>query len=411
MTAKYVLSASHIGTFKACPERFHLRYILGLKPIEETESQRYGTNWHKILEIVNLVPGNKCPDCDLEKKQVIPNCPLCNGTGLVTVGGMDAVMAYLDAAYAHPPMSKTPEEAEVEKITLLYSLIGYNWYYTEQGDYEVVAQELNFTIPLKSPGSKRSLPNVVIQGRIDKILKEHTTGKLFVKEHKSTGSSVDPDSNYWKHLTLDTQTLLYPLAAKSYGYKDVGVLYDVWHRPGIQPCKLTQTDSKAFVETGDYCGQKFEITHDQGLDFSCPPTIIHEGIPNVLVNGLKPQIEPGKKEGTFAIKETPEMFGARLLQDITERPTFYFRTQPIPRTDADLERFEIELFNLYQTIRAMDKNNTWWCNEHQCEATFKCPFLDICYNHVKIDPMNPPQGFDSRLKREQENKNVKKETD
>jgi hypothetical protein len=400
MATKYILSASHIGTFKACPQRYYMRYVLGLKPIEETESQRYGTSWHKILEIVNLLPGNKCPDCDMEKKRVIPNCPLCNGTGLVTIGGMDAVVAYLDAAYANPPISKTPEEAQVEKITLLYSLIGYNWYYTEQGDYEVVAQELEFSIPLKSPGSKRSLPNVILQGRIDKILREYTTGKLFVKEHKSTGSSVDPDSNYWKHLTLDTQTLLYPLAAKSYGYKDVGVLYDVWHRPGIQPCKLTQADSKAFVDVtsethGKYCGQDFTIT-----------TELKEG-PNcgyLLVNGVPPQIEPGKKEGTFAIKETPEMFGARLLQDITERPTFYFRTQPIPRTDADLERFEVELFNLYQTIRNMDRNCGWYCNEHQCEATYKCSFLDLCYNHVKIDPMNPPQGFESRLKRESEKK-------
>jgi hypothetical protein len=401
MTAKYILSASHIGTFKACPQRYYMRYVLGLKPIEETESQRYGTSWHKILEIVNLLPGNKCPDCDLEKKQVIPNCSLCNGTGLATVGGMDAVMAYLDAVYANPPISKTPEEAQVEKIILLYSLIGYNWYYQadQLGNYEVVAQELEFTIPLKSPESKRSLPNVVLQGRIDKILKDINSGKLFVKEHKSTGSSVDPDSNYWKHLTLDTQTLLYPMAAKSLGFENCGVLYDVWHRPGIQPCKLTQADTKTFLETGEYCGQKFEVEIE---DSSGPPN--PGEYEHCKVNGVVANLEPGKKEGTFAIKETPEMFGARLLQDITERPEFYFRTQEIARTDADLERFEVELFNLYQTIRAMDKNNAWWCNEHQCEATFKCPFLDICYNHIKVDPMNPPQGFESRLKRESEKK-------
>lgn len=387
-----ILSASHIGTFKACPMRYNLRYILGLQPIEETESQRYGTNWHKIQQVVNLNPGDPCPDC--KDKVDRRGCILCGGNGTMDDGGMDAVIRYLDAIYIVCPVSKTPEEWETERIILLYSLIGYNWYYSggsdSEGpireDFKIVAQEISFRLPLTSPTSKRKLPNIFVDGRIDKILVGKAT--TFIKELKSTGDSVALDSDFWKHLTLDTQTLLYIWAARQLGYPNGQLLYDVWHKPQIRPKMLTQAESKTFMETGEYCGQKFEMGRSPEV-----------GSPDCLINGKLPMIEPGKKEGTFAVRETPEMYGARLLQDITERPEFYFCTKEIARTDADIEQFEKELFNMYQTIRTMKKTNAWWCNEHACEATFKCPFLNICYNHITVDPQNPPQGFECRFKK------------
>ncbi|MBE3140131.1 MAG: PD-(D/E)XK nuclease family protein [Thermoplasmata archaeon] len=400
MTNKYILSASHIGAFKVCPMRYNLRYVKGLKPSDETESQRYGTNWHKILEIVNLKAGDLCPDC---QPDITPDCPICTGAGIVPDGGMDAVIRYLDATYAGCPMGKSKDEWEVERIVLLYSLIGYNWYYAERNkEYKVVAQEIEFQLPLRSPGSGRNLANTVVQGRIDKLL-ENTQGKLFVSEHKSTAKGLDPDSSYWKHLVLDCQTTLYPYVVRNSGdiqklleghdTSSIGVLFDVWHRPGIKPSKLTQADSKTFVETGGYCGQKFEVTGDKKMELTDGPGIIINGVPIIH--------EPGKKEGTFAIKETPEMFGARLLQDITERPEFYFCTKEIARTDADLIRFEKQLFNIYQAMKMMTKSDGFWCDENQCEATFKCPFTNICYNNIEVDPANPPEGFTSRFQKKE----------
>jgi hypothetical protein len=389
-----ILSATHIGTFKACPERYHKRYGQGIIPIEDTDSQRYGTSWHKIQEIVNLNPGDKCPDC--KDKVDRRECPICGGHGFVDDGGMDAVIRYLNHAYATPPINKTPEDAEVERITLLYSLIGYNWYYGGGADSEgplanstqhmnVVAQELAFSLPLKSPFSQRKLPRVCVNGKIDKILSD--SRGVFIKELKSTSNSVEPDSDYWRHLTLDTQTLLYMWAGRQLGYPDIQLLYDVWHRPQIRPKMLTQAESKSFVETGDYCGQKFEVRTEGDNT--------HEV---AVINGTSAEIEPGKKEGTFALRETPEMFGARLLQDITERPTFYFCTKEIARTDADIQQFEKDLFNMYNTIRTMDKTNAWWCNENSCENKYKCPYISLCYNHVVINPENPPQGFECTRK-------------
>jgi len=373
---QWKLSASAISCFKSCPMRFFYKYVCGLEPVEATESQRIGSNWHRIQEINGMEPGSVCPECS--KTQKNSDCPLCGGTDILPADMMDAVIHHLNQAYADRPMSKTPEEWETERIILLYSLVGYNWYYSDQkADDEIIAQEMSFRIPLLSCTSNRALPNVVVDGRIDKIIRR--AKKLLIQELKSTGSSLDSDSSYWNHLNLDTQTTLYPYAVRS-EYENIGVLLDAWHKPTIRPKKLTQADSKKFVETGEYMGEKFEIKRTMNNEF-------------LEVNNTIAECEPGKKEGTFAIRETPEMFGARLLVDITERPEFYFVQKQIPRTESDYERFQIQLFNIYQTIRLMYKNNGWYTDESQCEATFRCPYTNFCYNNMVIVPGDAPEGF------------------
>jgi len=382
------LSATSIACFKACPTRYFYRYILGLVPIEDTDSQRVGTNYHRIHEIADMEPDGVCEciqNIDLGRGRIVPdpnpNCPLCEGTGRFPDDPMDAVIRHLNDAYKEPPINKTVEEWEVERITLLYSLIGYQWYYNDEG-YEVESLEQHFDLPLKSPITCHPL-RANLRGKIDRVFA--AGNNRFVHEYKSTSKSIDPDSTYWSHLTLDTQTRLYTYAARELGLGMCGVLYDVWHKPTIRPKKLTQADSKKFVGTGEYCGEKFEVTVDQQ-----PPP---DGDEWLRVNGKIAEVEPGKKPDTFAIRETPEMFGARLLQDITERPEFYFARREIVHHQADLEAFQYELMNIYQSIRSMAKNERWWRNEHQCEATFKCSYIDFCYNHLDIGPDDVPDNF------------------
>lgn len=364
------LSYSAIAAFKACPTRFYHKYILGLVPIEETESQRVGTYWHKILEI----------------------------------GDQDAVIEHLNEAYATVPMNKTKEEWETERIVLLYSFVGYNWYYQNMNT-KSIAEELKFELPLRSPTSGRALPHVVVRGKIDNIFQwndEATDGGYVMRERKSTSKSIDPDSTYWNHLNLDTQTRLYPWAAAQLDpkYRDIKILYDVWHKPTIRPKKLTQADSKKFVGEiegdGKYYGEEFHIS-------SNPESELPGDKGFLFVNGVEAEVEPGAKEGTFAIRETPEMFGARLLKDITERPEFYFCQKEIPRTADDLKQFEQEMFNIYQTMRIMNKNDRWWCCESQCEATFRCPYTEICYHNLQVNPDCPPDGFKNIFKKKEVN--------
>ncbi len=407
------LSASLIATFKACPYRCYLKYVLGIVPIEDTDALRTGTNWHRIREIMGMKPEAVCVEC-ANKGSKNPTCPICQGSDITPVDLMDAVIRQLNQAYETVPMSKTKDEWLAERAILLYSCAGYNWNYADD-DFEVVAEEIEFSIPVRNPKTGRALPNVTLDGKIDKIVKA-PNGLYYIDEHKSTSSPLDSDSTYWKHLTLDTQTLLYPYAAQQlqlngdleeYSIKPTdplisGVRYDAWHKPQIRPKKLTQAESKKFVEDGEYMGDKFEVgkavIRDEHLD--AKPQY------HIEINNETAGVEPGAKEGTFAIRETPDMYGARLLKDIGERPEYYFQRKEIPRTAQDLEKFQWEIFNIYHTIKFMDRNSTWWQNEQQCEATFRCSNIDVCYNNVDLSDGHVPEGF--RLTKWKEKENEKR---
>lgn len=373
MTQKIHLSASAIKDFKACPMRYRNAHFYGIRPVVDTEAKRIGTNWHKIQEI-NGDPHRN----------------------------MNAVVTELNRVYDDIPDVMDKEKLEIERIILLYSLSGYNWYYGDQKE-EVLATEVKFEIPVVNPETGRALPNVINRGKIDKLIRKD--GLIYVKEHKSTSSSVDPDSDLWGHLKLDTQTNNYVYAARKlkdlgrlekYGIVSddiiAGVYFDAWHKPGIRPKKLSQGDSKKFVETGEYCGQKFKVRYDDlGMTGKQPV---------LTVNNVPTFTEPGAKPGTFAIHETPEMFGARLLQDIVERSEFYFACKELTKTDPDMVRFEWELYNIYKTIREMSKTGHWYSDEGQCEATFKCSYIEQCYNNILVDQDHIPNGMELIFRRE-----------
>lgn len=364
MPKKIHLSASALQTFKACPMRYHGAYDLGIRKIEDTEAQRIGTNYHAIQEIAD---------------------------------DMDAVVALLNERYGNLPDFMDKEKMEIERIKLLYTLTGYNWHY-QNDDLEVLATEVKFEIPVVNPETGRALPNVVNKGKIDKLIR--INGQVFVKEHKSTSSSVDPDSRLWKALGLDTQTNNYVYAARILqrnGDLDdlldpedtiAGVYYDCWHKPGINPKKLSQADSKKFVETGEYYSEKFEVKgYDPENEVSDNNTIVIDKYGRSITG------ESGKKTGTFSIRETPEMYGARLLADIVERPEFYFGCKELTKTDQQMEQFEWELYNIYQNIKDMRRTGHWYGDESQCEATFSCDFIPYCYENKLITVEDMPEGM------------------
>jgi len=371
------LSATSIGCFKECPLKFYYRYILGLRPIVEGDALRIGTNYHRIQEISSMRPGNTC-ECAAENRTSV--CELCEGSGLVPDDTMDAVVRHLNKAYAVLPLDKTPEEWEVERTILLYSLAGYKWWYNDSG-YDVECLEQKFKFPLLSADTGNPVHCTVV-GKIDRVFS--IEGRRYIHEYKSTSASLEPDSLYWGSLRLDTQTRLYAYAAQRTGLGNCGLLYDVWHKPAIRPKKLTQSDSKKFVSDGVYFGEQFELTscgHSDGVS------------PSIRVNGKEAEVSPGAKEGTFAIRETPQMFGARLLEEITTNPEKYFARKEVDRSESDIASLEKELYCIYKTISYMGNAGHWFPVESQCESYGKCDFIDACYALHTIEKGETPAGF------------------
>lgn len=362
------VSASSISAFKDCPTRFRLAYREGLRSAADTESQRMGTNWHAMHEVwannYNSYPRDGAYSEETMREMALT-----------------AVVGHLNFAYDKTPASKPVEEWLLEREILLTSFIGYLWFY-QTDPIEYLVSELPFELPINSPRTGLPLPltEALRVGKIDHIVRWQ--GAVGALERKSTARNIAPDSDYWDKAKKDTQVSMYAMAFQDMNfasYKMKGLtlnsgerfgntLYDVWHKPTIKPAMLTQAETAAFVASGEYCGVKFKV---RIVAMSmCGP---HQ----YSVDGVLATVEQGKKG--FAIRETVQMYGARLLADIYARPDFYYVRREIARTDQDIQSFRKQLYAVYQNMKAAARMDLWVENEHQCRATYPCPYIPICY--------------------------------
>ena len=380
MEVKHV-SATSLQTYKACPVRYRIGYVEGIRLAEDPPPFRMGTAWHRGLEVLEMIAGTLVGDVAITEEN-----------------RLEIAVTEATAVYQDIPAWADATEWAVEREIAANALAAYHWLYGTGSEYETVATELQFELPLVNPETGHATPNFVRVGKIDRIVRHKGTGRLMIQEYKSTSKSIDSGSTYWDRLRKDTQSKFYITAARDIGAAETtpfpingetisGLLHDVFHKPTIKPSKLTMGESAEFVKTGDYCGQGFRVE-------ICWPDNLHpSGTPIVAVDGATAEVEPGKKEGTFALRETPGMFGARLLQDMTQRPEFYFARREIAFTDAELEDFRYEVWALQKTIAEMTNSGHWFSNEQQCEATFKCAFCPICYMNVDVFHGATPPGF------------------
>lgn len=394
--ACYHLSASSVAAFKACPTRFRLAYREGLRPDKDTESQRMGTNWHKLHEIYANAQS------EWAASDVLSN------TGEwadANEFALSQVINHLSGRYADCPTGIELKDWQRERQVLLTCFIGYLWRWQNE-PIEILASEVPFELPLTSPAVNMPLPisEVVRVGKIDHIIRYQ--GMVGALERKSTSRTIALDSDYWQKAQKDTQVSMYALAIRdigvfhgemcspyrvrvSEGERFANTLYDVWHKPTIKPAMLTQKETAEFIASGEYCGQKFAVENYECFGVDNGP------LPNsVSVDGDCAAVEMGKKG--FAIRETISMFGARLLADIQERPDFYFIRKEIPRTDKDLEQFKRQLFAVYQSQRLAERYNAWVENEQACRATFTCQYVSICFgvgSENVCDGKTTPAGF------------------
>lgn len=360
------LSASSIAAFKACPRRWQLGYVEGLRKVEDSDTQRRGTNWHSLHEAFAKAFAEAWGHDEAQL-----DGPECEDIAF------NAVIALLNDRYCNVPNGKSEEDWMLEREILHQSFLAYLWYW-QNDPYEVIASEVPFELPLKNPlGTYLPAEEVVRVGKIDQIVKWR--GSVCALERKSTSRAIDATSDYWQRLQKDTQVSMYALAMQDMGYECGNTLYDCWHVPTIAPKMLTQVDTAMFLDSHEYCGVQFDVNNfDDGW----------------YVNNSRLVLEQGKRG--FAIRETVAMFGARLQQDMQSRPEFYFARREIARTDTELEAFEKSLYAIYQTQKMMVRYNTFFENESACRATFACQYIPICFGcgaDAVADGVTIPAGF------------------
>ncbi len=348
-------SATCIADFKRCPMLFFLRHVRRLAPIETPEDLRQGITWHKCLEILKSKPPQDAT-------------------------ASEALLVYMNEAYAERPPYIDPVKWETERTMLLYGAIAWDWHWQDD-QCETLAREVPFERNVTTTHGRR--------GIIDRIIRRGNS--ILINEYKSTAQSIDTGDPYWDRLRRDTQVTLYILEARYVQRKGKlgpnvpktplisGVLYDVFHKPLIKPKKLSQADTKKFIATGKYCDDEFVVVDTD------PPTI----------NGVIPEVIPGAKEGTYAIRETGEMFAARLLVDLRNSPEKYFARREVARTDAELEAADKEYFKLARIMDFMEQRKLWYKIPTQCDSFGRCAFCPICDYDLDVTK-EIPDGFTRR---------------
>lgn len=284
------------------------------------------------------------------------------GLDVVKTGGEpnDAILHALATYDAGVPLGLDPEAETawlIEREQIGAMLSGYFWRWSNM-PIEWIASEQRVDMPLINPATGAASRIFTVAGILDGIARL-PDGRIVVVEHKTTGDGLDVDSDYWKRLRIDSQISIYWLAAKAMGHKIAAVLYDVIRKPTIRPKKLTKAErAKVQADNGAYCGR----------DGLCDPADVPE-------------------------RETPGMYGARLLRDIAERPDFYYARREFPRLESDLDEARCELWQMAKLIRDCQRLRRWPRNTGACVGFGRCCYFDLCTGHYDPESGEVPDGF------------------
>ncbi len=250
------------------------------------------------------------------------------------------VVERIEQRYKIMPEWADRDQWRLECRILVCMICGYDWRWKSDGLEIVIKTEQRFELPICNPETGKATPSYRIAGRKDRVLRL-SDGRNAVLETKTTSDSISPDSDYWKKLRLDQQVTLYLWAEQQEDATVETIIYDVVHMPGIRPKKLTKAEQK--------------------------------------IHGVE--------------RETLELFEARLMRDIYERPDFYFARQEVPRLKSDIDEFLHELWQVQKDIRASELNGRHYRNTAACTVPYRCQFLDICHDMHPLMLSTLPEGF------------------
>jgi hypothetical protein len=271
---------------------------------------------------------------------------------------MDDITLGLDTRYAACPeyIDAYDWAMELEIVGSLFG--GYAWRY-ELDDVKVLETELQFEVPLINPETGAASRTFHLAGKLDAIA-QLADGR----------EDIGPESDYWLRLRVDPQISQYVVAARAIGHNIETVLYDVTRKPTIRPRQIPEVDGDGLkIVTDDATGER------------------------VLNKNGSPRQTGGEGMTVKSRPETPEEFGKRLLDDIGERPDYYYQRREIPRLEDDLLEFNLEVWQQAKHLMDCRSNHRWFRNAGRWTCPF-CEFADLCLQSIHVDPGLPPAGYE-----------------
>lgn len=308
-----LLTNSRLRTYRECPRKHRLMYEECWRPVREDDNLAYGTLVHLGLEAWWRAES-------------------------------DGLTAALEAVAGRA--SDPYQQVSVEEM-----LRGYDARWAaDRSLYDVLHVEASFLAPLFNPATMASSRTWQLAGKVDCIVRERSSGRVLLVEHKSTSENVaDGASPYWAKLAMDGQISHYYVGAESLGAQVEGCLYDVVSKPGQRPLKATPPEARKYTKDGRLYSAQREYD------------------------------------------ETPEEYRVRVRAAIEADLDGYFQRKPVPRLESDLREYLGDAWAYATQIREARLAGRAPRNPEACHRFASCPFWDVCANGVK--PEEHPETY------------------
>lgn len=230
--------------------------------------------------------------------------------------------------------------------------------------HDVLEVESEFSFPLLNPETEAASKTFVEAGKIDGVLRCKTSGAYKVLEHKTTSDSIEPESDYWARLVMDTQISKYLLSLRQRGIDARTVVYDVVKKPAHRGTAIPILDEH---------GQK----------------IVRDGAGvRVMTKDGKKWRQTGDVELGYVVEsreETPDELSARVFAAVVAEPSAYYVQKEIPRSDTELLEYMSDAWAFSQQILHYRRQNIWPRNPSACTQFGTCEFFDLCAKRADVD--------------------------
>lgn len=377
-----LLTPSRLKTYRECPRKHYISYVLGYRPVVTSDAFRFGTLWHDVYEKGLLAVSELQP------------------------GDERAYDLFLRAATDSVPRDTDAYEAAKVRALLrgVTAVLRERQFFHH---HEILAVEKPFMFPHVNPATGRPSPLWQRAGKIDAILRHRASGRIRVMEHKTTDDPIEIDAVYWQNLSLDTQISQYVLGVEVM-HPDITVdevVYDVVRKTGFRPLRATPPESRKFTQA------KFKQCPEckkKGGYLTAPHTI----------DGVKCEFDPEKADphngayigpnrlctdrggalyaGQRLDDETPQEYEKRVWEeDVLPNLHGHYAVQVIPRTEGQIEAHLRETWAWSQAMREDRSMGFAPMNPDACHRFGTCPFFDVCTNRVSLEDTNRYERLDN----------------
>lgn len=237
--------------------------------------------------------------------------------------------------------------------------------------YDVLEVESEFSFPLLNPETEAASRTFNEAGKIDGVLRDKRTGVIKVLEHKTTSDSIDPESNYWPRLVMDTQITKYLLSLRSRGIDANSVVYDVVRKPAYKLGNIPVVDEDGTKIVLDAAGER------------------------VRTKDGKKWRQTADADAGYVLQTRPETLSElchRTHQEISGKPEAYFAVKEISRSDSELLEYMNDAWAMSQQLLYFRRRNLWPRNPSACTQFGTCEFFDLCSGRATVDNIRYGNG-------------------